>query len=253
MNTQHILEYIARLPIEPEVRLRGAETDEDLAGRIDLEDVPDGVVTGGNLVEFDGDVDPVLRSSVVMSLLAAQRVADKDPVITTPDQWLDRHNTVLGNLNWLIEGGGSAEKKFDNDDVAVHEAIVPFLTAALGGAVAGASLIITALNQLNQMDQDKPWITLFSKESRRFDVSEFLFTRAVVSESAVRLNLAAIRFSAEYGHTQVLFFKIKKQRAEFEMTTARMVAESELLKMTHDTLKVKLAQLTGSFIKNLDL
>lgn len=253
MDTQKVLEYIAGLPIEPEVRLRGAGTEDDLAGRISLEEVPSGVVTGGNLVEFDGEVDPLLRSSVVMSLLAAQRVADKDSVIVTPDQWLDRHNTTLTNLNWLIEGAGFVEKEFDNIDVSVHEAIIPFLTAALGGAVAGASLIITALNQLNEIDKDKPWITLFNKESRRFDVTEYLFTRVAVSEGAIRMNLAATRFSAEYGHTQVLFFRIKNQRAGFEMASSKMIAEADLLRLTHDALKLKLAHMTNTFIKELDI
>ena len=88
-------------------------------------------MTGSNLIQFPADASPELKSSVALSLLAAQRVASNDPVILSPAQWLDRHNTVLQNLNWRNDEGGVAKSQFDSIDMAVHQAIIPFLTAAL--------------------------------------------------------------------------------------------------------------------------
>jgi hypothetical protein len=252
MDTHLLPTYIANLPIgSPALGL--AAEDENLVGVIDPNNLPDGVVTGGNLVEFDGEVSPALRTSVALSLLAAQRVATNDQVVANPDQWLNRYLTVLENLNWTVEGGGKVEQAFDSINVGVHQAIIPFLTAALGGPVAATSLIVTALKQLKTMDEDSPWITLFDRESRRFNVSEYHFTRVAVQADRVLLHLSAARFDATYGKTQVLFFKITKQKARFEMVNSRLAADTQLLILSLDALKTKLGALTNDFIRNLDL
>lgn len=252
MKESQLRSYISNLPIGADAISFGIE-EEPPAGAIDPDKIPDGIVTGTNLVEFDGEVDAELRSAVALSLLAAQRVASNDVVVATPDQWLERHNTVLKNLNWMIEGGGSVEQTFDKVDVEVHDAIIPFLTAALGGAAAASSLIVTALKQLQQVNKDSPWITLFDSESRRFEVSEYQFTRVAVEQDRVVMNLAAARFDATFGRKQILFFKITKQHAKFRMANSSMLADAELLRMSSDGLKTKLARLTNKFLLELDI
>lgn len=251
--TSNVLNYIANLPVGADTT-RFAETDDAAVPTgVDPDHIPDGIVTGTNLVEFEGDVDPVLRSSVAMSLLAAQRVANQDVVVADPDQWLERHNTVLKNLNWVVESGGKVDQEFRKVDVAVHEAIIPLLTTALGGAAAGTSLIVKALEQMKQVNQDTPWITLWDNESRRFNVSEYHFTRVATDRDRVRMHLAAARFDASFGRKQVLFFKVTRQHAKFEMASAGMAADAPLLRMTNEALKNKLATLTNAFIRELDL
>ena len=252
MKESELRSYISNLPIGADAISFGVEEVTPI-GAVDPAKLPDGVVTGTNLVEFDGEVDAELRTAVALSLLAAQRVASNDVVVATPDQWLERHNTVLTNLNWMLEGGGSVEQRFDKVDVKVHDAIIPFLTAVLGGATGAAPLIVTALKQLQQVNKDSPWITLFDTESRRFEVSEFQFTRVAVEEDRVVMKLAAARFDASYGRTQVLFFKITKQSAKFELANSSMLANTELLRMSSDGLKTKLARLTNIYVRELDI
>jgi hypothetical protein len=252
MKDSELQSYISNLPIGLVTISFGVE-EEPPVGAIDPDRIPDGVVTGTNMVEFDGAVDADLRTAVALSLLAAQRVATNDVVVTTPDQWLDRHNTVLTNLNWMLEGGGKVEQTFEKINVEVHDAIIPFLTVALGGAVGASSLIVTALKQLKQVNKNSPWITLFLRESQRFGVSEFHFTHVAVEENRVVLKLAAARFDAYYDRTQVLFFKITKQNAKFQMANSSMLADSQLLRMSRDGLKTKLARLTDKYVRELDI
>jgi hypothetical protein len=174
---------------------------------VNIDTLPNGVVTGGNLLQFPDAATPDLRASVALSLLAAQRVAANDPVVQTPDQWVQRHNTVLENLNWISVGGGVVTSNFNSINVAVNKAIIPFLTAAFGPAVAAGSLIITALNQLQEMDSSSPWITLFDRQSQRFNITEYQFSVVEVVGDHVQLKIAAARFDASYGTTQVLFSK----------------------------------------------
>lgn len=255
MHDQNLMSYIYNLPVGGQ-EASAFDFDiqaEGIVAGTDIDNLPDGIVTGSNLLEFTGETTAKLRSSVALCLLAAQRVAANDTVIRTPDEWLDRHNTVLKNLNWVIESGGSVESSFDTTDVTVHEAIIPILTAALGGGAAAASLIILALKQLKEMDEKVPWITLFERESRRFGVSEFQFTLVESSGGETQLKMAAARFDASYGRTQILFFKIKKQDATFQMANSKLLADSSLLESMNDALKNKLAMQTNKYISALDV
>lgn len=197
--------YIANVPIgaiNEERQLR----DDSVQG-LDINTLPNGLVTGSNLVQFPTAASGALKSSVALSLLLAQRVAATDTAIVTPQQWIDRHNVVLTNLNWMSEGGGLVDSTFKNINVAVHQAIIPFLTAAFGGAIAAGALIITALKQLAEMDKTSPWITLFDRQSRRFNVTEYMFTVVDIQADVVKLNMASARLDARFGTTQVLFFQ----------------------------------------------
>lgn len=240
--------YIVNLPVGS-LPATAAE-DSGAVNAIDINGLPDGVVTGSNLIQFPSGTSPELKSSVALSLLAAQRVASNDPVVASPTQWLERHNTVLQNLNWRVEGGGTVTSEFKTIDTAVHEAIIPFITAALGGAAA-ASLIITALHQLKDMDKDSPWITLFDRQSRRFQVTEYQFSVVEVVGDTVHLKLAAARLDAKFGLTQVLFFKIKSQDATFEQANRSLSTETAMLIDMNGDLKTKLMTLTKSFIRSL--
>jgi hypothetical protein len=246
IQSKELHSYIANLPVgSPLLSI----TEETVAvNTIDIDNLPNGVVTGSNLIQFPTDASPELKSSVALSLLAAQRVASNDPVVLSPAQWLDRHNTVLQNLNWRNEGGGVTNSQFDSIDVAVHQAIIPFLTAAFAGALGAGALILTALKQLQDMDKDAPWITLFD---RRFDVTEYQFSVVQVIGDTVHLKLAAARLNASFGKTQVLFFKLKNQKAEFEQANQSFSSEAILLTEMNADLKVKLMALTKSFIRSL--
>jgi hypothetical protein len=241
--------YIANLPVG--AALTSMAEDTSAINTIDINNLPDGIVTGSNLIQFPPEASPELKSSVALSLLAAQRVATNDPVVMSPAQWLERHNTVLQNLNWRKEEGGVAKSSFDSINVAVHQAIIPFLMAAFGGAVAAGALIVTALKQLQDMDKDSPWITLFDRQSRRFDVTEYQFSVVEVVGDTVHLKLAAARLNASFGKTQVLFFKLQSQKAEFEQANQSFSAEAALLTEMNADLKVKLMTLTKSFIRSL--
>lgn len=243
--------YIADLPVGALPRSMAEEGE--VVNAIDIDKLPTGLVTGSNLIQFAPEVSQPIKSSVALSLLAAQRVASNDPVVLNPEQWVERHNTVLQNLNWHNDGGGTVKSEFKSVNVAVHQAIIPFLTAALGGAVAAGSLIVTALEQLQKIDQDSPWITLFDRQSRRFDVTEYQFSVVEMdpANKLVRLNIAAARLNADYGRTQVLFFKLTKEKAQFEQASQKFSADIDLLTDMNGDLKAKLSALTRSFIRSL--
>jgi len=50
------------------------------------------------------------------------------------------------------------------------------------------------------------WITLFDRQSRRFDGRNISFCILQVTDNQMHLKIASARFDASYGRTQVLFF-----------------------------------------------
>ena len=247
-QNEELRSYIANLPVGAPPRSAAESTE---VNAIDIDNLPNGIVTGSNLIQFPDTASPEIKSSVALSLLAAQRVASNDPVVISPAQWLERHNTVLQNLNWQIEGGGATDSEFKNLNVAVHQAIIPFLTAAFGGAVTAGAMILTALKQLQEMDKNNAWITLFDRQSRRFNVTEYQFSVVEIVGNTVKLKLAAARLDASFGKTQVLFVKVKQQHARFEQANQSYSAEAGLLEEMNTDLKTKMLALTKSFIRSL--
>jgi hypothetical protein len=67
----------------------------------------------------------------------------------------------------------------------------------------------------------------------------------------VHLRVAAARLDASYGRTQVLFFKLKRQDAEFEQANQSYAAEAALLASVNAELKAKMLPLTKSYIRSL--
>ena len=47
--------------------------------------------------------------------------------------------------------------------------------------------------ELKNMDKSSPWITLFDRQSRHFDVTEYQFSVVEISGDTVHLKLAAAR------------------------------------------------------------
>ncbi|HWR13780.1 MAG TPA: hypothetical protein VN577_03065 [Terriglobales bacterium] len=201
------------------------------------------------MIQFPPEATPEIRESVALSLLAAQRVASYDKSILTPEQWIERHKEVLQNLNWTVEGGGTVRQEFKDIDVAVHKAIIPFLTAAFAGLAW--TLISTALTQLQEMDKDSPWITLYNAKSQRFQITEYQFSTVKVEGNQVHMRMASARFDAEYGTIQVLFVRVKKEHAKFDSVVSKLNAQADLLIGMNAELKKKLAEITKEYIQSI--
>ncbi len=247
MLVESLPTFIENLPI-PEPAAKEAAT----ASPVDITNLPDGVICGSTMIGFDAGLSSDLRTSVALCLTAAQKVAKADSVVASPDLWVDRHDMVLRGLNWISTTGGELRTERNLTNVSVHKAIIPFLTAAFGPASTAASLIVTAIEQLRKMDEEKPWITLFESESRRFDVSEFRFATAGAENGTVVLRFAAARFVARQERMQILFFKKNDIEIDFKLASRTMTANPELLKSMNAALQEKLQNQTDDFIAGLD-
>jgi hypothetical protein len=178
--------YIAALELPPAPRSKGAEAAPDLA-------VTGALAVGQNLVEFAPGADPNLRATVTDALLLAQLAADNAKALT-PDQWYEAYRGVLIQLGFRSEGLTRSAQDFAANNAELHEAILPVITAAFGGAAIPA-LVIETLRQLKAASEDRPWITLFERESRRFDARQAV--RRLVVRQRHRRQMASRRVAGD--------------------------------------------------------
>jgi hypothetical protein len=218
----------------------GAEFLESNLPQLDVSKLPDVVVSGTTLIDFSAAKDATVRASVSLAMLFASRVATK--AMTGDDDeedWLARYTQALTEIGFRLSGMSVTHSFLKKKNIAVHKAIIPFLTLAFGGAAVGP-VILQALKNLQEVDADSPWITLFDKQSRRFDVSEMHFAAVNATETETTIRYAIARLHIETGETRVLFFKLSSTKAQFDSSSTVMTADNGMLAVIEPKLKAKL-------------
>lgn len=213
---------------------------------IDLAALPDAVVSGTTLVDLANVREPQVRSGVSLAMLFASRVAENSGA-EDPDSWLAAYQSALSKIGFSISGSAVTNSTIRKTNVAAHKALIPFLTTALGGAAAGP-VLLALLNGLQEIDADAPWITLFNRMTRRFDVSEMHFATALDVGIETEIRYAVARLEVDLRETQILFFRITKNSASFESLTTSMRINDHLVAMTEPLLASRLADQASSFI-----
>lgn len=215
-----LLAYLEALPLpDPSPRLESTEAGEP----IEFSTEPEVVAVAAQLAEFSAAVAPAQRAVVADCLLLAQLAADKATAMSTDlPAWYEAYGRVLKQLGWLQTTMEFKETVVTDQDAGVHRAIIPVLTALLGPAAAAASMVVTVLEGLQQMNAESPWITLFDRSSSHASGAKFQLGFVDADAAMVTVRLVAVAIDAERKLTQVLFFKFASEKAKLA------VAQTEL-------------------------
>ncbi|MFO1162207.1 MAG: hypothetical protein U1E60_25435 [Reyranellaceae bacterium] len=221
---------------------------------LDLDKLPKGVVSGPTLIDFSNVPDVEVRAGVSLSMLFASRVAAQAAKKTGGDEddWLAAYTSSLSSLGFATAGTALVKSSFRKTGLEVHKAIIPFLTVAFGGAAVGP-IILAALQNLQSIDEGKPWIQLFESEAKRFEVREMHFAAVSSSPTDTAIRYAIARLNVDASVTSVLFFKISKATADFDSATTTMSVNNSLMAATEPDLRLRLGQMTKRFIIGADL
>lgn len=222
------------------------------AAALDLDKLPNGVVSGTTLIDFSAASSPAVRASVSLAMLFASRVASKAMKEgDDEDDWLAAYTTNLGQLGFAVAGSAIVNSRFRKTGLRVHQALIPFLTVAFGGGAVGP-IILAGLKNLQEMNKDSPWITLLDRESRRFDARELHFAAVSSTETDTIIRYAIARLSVDLEDTSILFFRLTKAHANFESSTTTMSANNSLLAVIEPQLRDRLSAHSSSFIAGAD-
>jgi hypothetical protein len=169
-----------------------------------------------------------------------------------PDQWLAKYTSNLAELGFAVTGSALVNHTFDKVGVQVHKAIIPFLTIAFGGAAIGP-VILAGLQNLKEMDANSPWITLFDRETRRFDVSEMHFAAISSDDTSTTIKYAIARLKVKRSTTSVLFLKVTEAEAQFKSSTTSMTTNNALMAEIEPVMRARLGAASRSFIADTPL
>jgi hypothetical protein len=211
------------------------------------------VVVGSDVISFVNGVDAETRSAISDCSLFAQLVARKK--VSDPKKiydWYDAYFEALGNIGWVIQENGFVEYAEDGEGFEVHEAILKFAAVALGAAPTALALVTSALTSLQSMDSGSPWITIFSRESQRAKVAKFQVT--LVRKDAtdgLLVELMAFGVEATRAITQVLFFKIKKNKAVFRRNVGKVSINQASLDALRPDIRGRVLAFQKAYIASL--
>lgn len=252
MQDRNILHFVENAPLAPTHAAKVAEEEAFGEASVDLGKLPDGVVTSNTLIDYSaaaGDIRGGLSLAMVFASRAATAAMQPGD---DEDDWLAAYKTNLSKLGFRVSQSSVTTSRFRKRGLFVHKALIPFLTIALGGAGVGP-VMLALLSNLQEMDRDRPWITLFDRETRRLNSREMHF--AAVSSGTVESTVRHVtaRLTVASDQTNVLFFRITDNSAEFESATSMLTANNSLLAVLEQPLKERLADDAFAFIREATL
>jgi hypothetical protein len=217
------------------------------------ENQPQVVAIGSQIAEFAADVPAALRPQVANAFLLAQLAASRAHPGGGRD-WYAFYVEVLANTGWIIERDESSEHDLSDLSGELHEAVIPVLTTLLGGAIAAAAMVTAVLEGLSAMDEGKPWITLFDRESRRAATNQFQISYAdAPAGAAPQIRLAAFELDAERTVTQVLFFKFSGTNAVLRTFGAGLSLNAPIFEASKSLIEDKIADYVASYVRDIEI
>nr|WP_315384758.1 hypothetical protein [uncultured Sphingomonas sp.] len=197
------------------------------------------LVIGADVVSFGTGVEAEFRQAISDSALFAQLMAlqevgqDADPML-----FFDAYFRWMMRLGWLIQQRDTSELDVKGDGLDVHQAITGVITAFLAPIAGAAQAVLAVLDGLYQMNGKAPFITLFNKRSTRQKIGRFQFTYVRQGpDRGLLAEMAAFGLAADEAITQILFFKIHKNRTSVRRSLGRLSIPAESL----DGIRVQLA------------
>ena len=241
--------YVLGLDLPP------ARPSLEAAPPVQFSEEKEAVAIGAQLAEFTKSVLPELRSAISDSMLLAQLAANK-----AADQsqdvfaWHHKYIEVLQNIGWEVKDLDFQARSFEGAATTMHEALIPVITAMLGPEAAAASIVISALNALKEIDKAQPWITLFDRTARHASGAKLQISYVDGNEQGEpTITLICVGVVADRTITQVLFFKFSDQSADVKKASGKFSLSSERLMYNKDVISSRVQPFIADYIKKIDI
>jgi hypothetical protein len=244
-KTVNFIENAVLLPVDiPKVQQDNAAALAEL----DLNNLPDAVVTGNTLVDLSKST-PEMRGPLSLALTFATLAANGAVGLNAAKgEWFASYKYNLLQLGLNVSPSSFTSATFSKKGLAVHKAIIPFLTVALGGIGVGP-VIIALLENMKQEDENQPWIRLFDMQSKRYETREISLGAVSNDAQETHVRHVTARLRIDENVTNILFFKIDNSSAEFQSATTQITANNEHLSALEEPLRSRLDKLANDNIK----
>jgi hypothetical protein len=212
------------------------------------------IIAGSEVVSFTQSVEADFRESISDSALIAQLAANaKFNVEQDPIAWFDHYYSILGGLGWTTQMRDTAQYKFSQDGLEVHEAVLDVVKVFLGPIPGAVKLVEIALTSLKKMNKDSPFITLFNKQSEKSKVGRFQFTLVRQEGNSFLADGMSFGIKAKKNVTQILFFKLHSTEATMRRSLAKISIGADALEGLRPLLKAKIQAHRSKFLVELPI
>jgi len=211
------------------------------------------VVLGPQIFSFVQGVTTERRDMISTSALFASLAADAATQRIKSEAWYSAYANALTNLGWVAQE--STRRRFDREHTGlkVHEAVIEFI-GSLG--VGGPALVIitAALKAMQKVDDSKPWITLFDRETRSEDITGFQI--GLVEQKAegdFQVKLVSFSLTLARTNTQVLFADFATTGVHMDSTGSTLTVSDTVLAHAMPALKERLQAYVASYVREVTL
>jgi len=254
VNVKSAIAFVESLSLGNTSGLATAAT-ESLGDAVKTDGSEDAVVVGSQIVEFAEQLNTNVRQHVSNTFLLAKLTADLEVQNTnSKSNWYPKYYETLTRTGWTIEAADGATRTFKETNLEVHKQIIPFLTLYFGPAISSASLILELLKNLDEMDADTPWITLFQRTTQQVTANQFMVSYiGANSDNQPTMKLAQFELVGKKDISQLLFFKLQETSISLSSLSKTFSANEALFEQLKDVVRDKVDEFTVDHVRAIDL
>jgi hypothetical protein len=208
------------------------------------------LVVGSGLICAAENVPVETREDLVNCTLFAQLAASgavSDP--TDISRWYDAYFKTLTALGWAQSDSQFEDYEFSSKNAEAHKAIMKVLAVLLGPQAAALVVVKTAIEALQSMSENSPWITLFDRQSKTGNSARFQVATAQLDPNGL-LQTALVGFNLKTKSTltQVLFFKYSSSTTNLKYAAGKATIYEAALKGQRAAIAARLADYRSAYV-----
>jgi hypothetical protein len=247
--------YIDALPLVEVVRGEGGPTAAGPAGPPLSEGKAQASIVDSNIITFPESTPLEVRNAVanwtLMAQMAASKaVSDREAV----REWMEVYTNVLLKSGWTVredEGSQTREALYGS---TMYEKILALVAVALGPVPTALAIVTAALQSLQSMNKNSPWITLFDRRGKSARSVGFQIANCETDNSGT----AALRgtefiVEAHQTLTQVLFFKFTSHEASLYRRARTLTLSARALEQLSPKVEERVLDMVSDNILAFDL
>jgi hypothetical protein len=210
---------------------------------------------GSGLIVAADNVPAQTREDLVNCTLFAQLAATAAAgEARRIKQWYDAYFKTLTAIGWAQSDTQFEDYAFTSKNAEAHRAVISVLTALLGPQAAALAIVRTALEALETMNENSPWITLFDRQSKTGKSARFQVATAQLGAGGLlQTALVGFELGARSALTQVLFFKFSSSSTRLKYAAGKATIYEAALEDQRATIARRLAAYRAAYVGNITL
>jgi hypothetical protein len=208
------------------------------------------LVVGSGLMVAAKDVPVQAREDIINCMLFAQLAASGEVGDSTDvTKWYDAYFRALTVLGWAQSDTHFEDYSFKSTNVEAHRAILKVIAMLMGPQAAAIVVVKAAIDALQSMNENSPWITLFDSQSKVGSSARFQVAAAQLEKNGqLQVALCAFNLKARSTFAQVLFFRFQTSSTRLKYAAGKATIYEAALKDQRAALAARLAAYRSQYI-----